>query len=335
MRQWLKNIKAAKIKKAMPILSFPCIQLMGITVKDLISSSDMQAKGMKLVSEKVDSAAVVSLMDLSLEAECFGSEIRFSDDEVPTVIGSIVSDPQSADALKVPSVGAGRTAIYIEAAGKAAQMINDRPVFAGIIGPFSLAGRLVGVSEAMLFCYDEPEMIHTVLSKTTSFLIEYAGQYRKAGVNGVIMAEPLTGMLSPDLAREFSQPYVKKITEALRDENFIVIYHNCGNSTIQMIDSILGGGADAYHFGNAIDMAQMMKHIPEDIMAFGNIDPANEFRNGSPQSIKKAAQDLMSKCCKYPNFAVSSGCDIPPLSRWENIEAFFDAVKEFYEINKE
>ena len=39
----------------------------------------------------------------------------------------------------------------------------------------------------------------------------------------------------------------------------------------------------------------------------------------------------MEKCCKYPNFVISSGCDIPPLSSWDNIDAFFAAVKEFYQ----
>jgi uroporphyrinogen decarboxylase len=330
MRQWLLDQKKAKIKKALPILSFPSIQLMGITVRDLISNSDNQAKGMKLIAEKTDSAASVSLMDLSLEAECFGSEIRFSDDEVPTVTGRIVSDPESAEALKVPSIGSGRTSIYIDAAKKATQMISDRPVFAGTIGPFSLAARLVGVSEAMICCYEEPEMMHTVLAKASDFLIAYAMEYKNIGSNGVIMAEPVTGLLSPDLAAEFSAPYVKKITKAVRDEHFIAIYHNCGNATIQMIDSILRTGADAYHFGNAIDMAEMMKHIPENTIAMGNISPAGQFRGGSPESIKKETIDLMSRCCKYPNFIVSSGCDIPPLSSWKNIEAFFAAVKEFY-----
>ena len=330
IHEWLEELKTAKIKKAMPILSFPCVSLLGITVRELISNSDKQARGMKLIAEKVDSAAAVSLMDLSLEAECFGSETRFSDDEVPTITGSIVSDMESAKALKIPPIGAGRMPVYIEAAGKAVQMIHDRPVFAGIIGPFSLAGRLVGVSEAMINCYEESEMMHTVLSKTTDFLIAYAEEFKKTGVHGILMAEPLTGLLSPDLAGEFSQPYVRKITDAVRDQNFIVIYHNCGNATIQMIDSILENGADAYHFGNAIDMSEMMKHIPENTIAMGNIDPAGQFRNGTPESIRKATLDLMLKCSKYPNFVVSSGCDIPPLSDWKNIEAFFAAVKEFY-----
>lgn len=330
MRKWLAEQIAAKEKKALPVLSFPCIQLMGLSVKDLISSSENQAKGMKLIADRCDSAASVSLMDLSLEAECFGSRIIFSDDEVPTVMGSIVTDMESAQNLKVPKVGSGRTSLYLEAAEKTVQVIKDRPILGGTIGPFSLAGRLVGVSEAMIFCYEEPEMMRMVLSKAAEFLTAYIKEYKKTGVNGIVMAEPVTGMLSPDLAREFSEGYVRQIIEEVQDENFIVVYHNCGNATIHMIDSLLATGADAFHFGNAIDMAEMMPHIPENIIAMGNISPAEQFRNGTPESMKQVVSELLSKCGKYPNFIISSGCDIPPLSKWENIEAFFAGVNEYY-----
>jgi uroporphyrinogen decarboxylase len=77
-------------------------------------------------------------------------------------------------------------------------------------------------------------------------------------------------------------------------------------------------------------MAELMKHIPENTIAMGNISPAEQFRGGTPDSVKKAALDLLAKCGKYPNFVISSGCDIPPLSSWNNIEAFFAAVSEYY-----
>lgn len=92
-------------------------------------------------------------MDLSIEAEAFGSTIRVSDDEVPTVIGHLIENQEQADTLNIPEVGTGRTQIYIEAIGKACELITDRPVFAGVIGHFSLAGRLLDVSEAMIYCY--------------------------------------------------------------------------------------------------------------------------------------------------------------------------------------
>ncbi len=68
--------------------------------------------------------------------------------------------------------------------------------------------------------------------------------------------------------------------------------------------------------------------MPPNMIAMGNIDPSGEFKNGTPESIRKETLELMSKCGKYDNFVISSGCDIPPLSRWENIDAFFKAVKD-------
>ncbi len=331
MTKWVADMIAEPKKKAFPVLSFPAISKMGITVKELISSADYQAQGMKLVADEVPTAASVSLMDLSIEAECFGSTIHVSDDEVPTVVGSIVSSEEEADALEIPAIGSGRTGIYIEAIKKACALITDRPVFAGIIGPFSLAGRLMEVTEAMIYCYEEPDMVETLLDKVTTFLIDYAKAYKEAGADGIVMAEPLAGLLSPSLAAEFSAPYVKKIVEAVQDDSFLVVYHNCGNATVQMIDSIIDTGAKAFHFGNAIRMADMMPHIPADRIAFGNVDPAGQLRNGTPESVKEATKAVMSECCQYPNFGISTGCDVPPMSKWENIHAFFDAVEEFYQ----
>ena len=62
----------------------------------------------------------------------------------------------------------------------------------------------------------------------------------------------------------------------------------------------------------------------------GNIDPAGQFRNGTPESIREATLELMRACGGYRNFLISSGCDIPPMSKWENIDAFFGAVAEYY-----
>ena len=51
MKQWVQEVLDAPVKRAMPVLSFPAIQLMDITVRDLISSSDLQSKGMKMVAD--------------------------------------------------------------------------------------------------------------------------------------------------------------------------------------------------------------------------------------------------------------------------------------------
>lgn len=331
MMKWVDNILAAEKKQGFLVLSFPAIQKMGITVRELISSADLQAKAMKIVANCTpEGAAAVSMMDLSLEAEAFGAAIHVTDEEVPTVVGSIVNSEEDAEKLQVPEIGDGRTQIYIDALEKAVKLIEDRPVFGGVIGPFSLAGRLMDVTEAMVYCYEEPDMVHTVLQKATAFLIKYINAYKVVGANGVLMAEPLAGLLSPDLEEEFSAKYVKQIVEATQGDDFIVCYHNCGNATVQQIASIRENGCRVLHFGNAIDMADMMPHITENIVCMGNLDPSGQFRNGTPESVKTATMELMEKCGTYKNFVPSSGCDIPPLSNWENIDAFFEGINEYY-----
>lgn len=328
MKQWAVDLIATPVKKPFPILSFPSAQLLGISVRELISSSESQAQGMKLIADRVDTAASVSLMDLSVEAEAFGSSIRISDNEVPTVTGAIVTSAEEADALVIPHVGAARTGLYVESICKAAQIITDRPVFAGTIGPYSLAGRLLDVSEIMLLCFDDPDMVHTVLRKTTAFLINYINAYKSAGANGVIVAEPLVGLLSPALAEEFCAPYMKQIVDAVQDEEFLVIYHNCGDNVLRMVDSIVNCGAGGYHFGNAIRLADILPLIPPDRLLLGNVDPAVELCNGTPESVYTATRKVIEECGSAPNFCISSGCDIPPKAPWSNIDAFFAAATE-------
>jgi len=330
MKAWLDELRSNPKKKAMPVLSFPSVSLMNVTVKELIADSTLQAKGMKMVADATDAAASVSLMDLSVEAECFGATVRFSDSEVPTVTGRLINDMEEAEALAVPAVGSARSGLYIDAIRKATDLIQDRPVFAGIIGPFSLAARLLDVSEIMMDCYDDPDMVHLVLEKVTQFLIEYVKAYKEAGANGVVMAEPVAGLLSPSLEEEFSAPYVKRIVDAVQDDSFLLIYHNCGDNILSMVDSFLSFGAAAYHFGNAINMKDMMERLPSNVVAMGNVDPAGVLRMGTPETVRTATLAVMDECCGYPNFVISSGCDIPPMTPWDNIYAFFKTVDEFY-----
>lgn len=316
----------AEKKRALPILSFPATQKMGVTVEELVKSAPLQAEAMALIARETNTLAAISLMDLSVEAEAFGAQVRFSAEEIPAIIGQLVSDEDEADALEVPGLDAGRIGIFVDAVKLAREKITDKPLLAGMIGPYSLAGRLMDVTEIMYTCYDEPETVHKVLEKATQFLISYGAAMKEAGADGVMMAEPLAGILSPDMAEEFSMPYVKRIIEALQTDDFAVIYHNCGNSVPSMLEGIFEQGAAAYHFGNAVDMEAVMKAAPEDALCMGNIDPASQFANGTPESMTAAVKDLMARCGQYSNFVPSSGCDIPAHSRWENIEAFFKAL---------
>lgn len=322
----LWDVAKADTHRGLPILSFPAAQKLNVTVEQLVKDASLQAQTMEIIATQTETLAAVSLMDLSVEAEAFGAKVQFFTDEVPAVIGQLVSDMDEAEALAVPDLTKGRAAICVEGIRLAKERITDKPVLAGMIGPYSLAGRLMDVTEIMYICYDEPEAVHAVLEKVTQYLIQYAGAMKQAGADGIVIAEPLAGILSPDMAAEFSHPYVKRIVEAMQAEDFAVVYHNCGNSVSHMLPDIFAIGASAYHFGNAVDMAAVMAAAPADCLCMGNVDPAAQFVQGTPESMTEATNALLAQCGHYKNFVPSSGCDIPYHAKWENIQAFFNAL---------
>lgn len=313
----------------MPVLTFPCVQLLGVTVPEFVTSSELQAKGMKLIADRCRIGASVSPMDLSVEAEAFGATVTFTDEGVPTVTKGIIDDIEDAKDIRVPEIGEGRTSVFIDGVRRAKALITDVPVFAGVIGPYSLAGRLFDMTELMMECFDSPDEVGVLLSKATEFIISYIKAYKAAGADGVVIAEPAAGILSPALADEFSMPYVKAVIDAVSDDNFTVCYHNCGGSVPKMADSIAALGADVYHFGNAIRLADVVGKMPEGSIVMGNLDPVL-LASGEIDSITDTMQNVFDECSHFDNFMLSTGCDVPAAAKWENIDAYFAKVKELY-----
>ena len=330
MKQWVADIIHQKEVAAIPVMTHPGIEQNGNTVREAVSNGKVHADAVVKLTQNYRSVAACTIMDLTTEAEAFGAEIAFSDEAVPAVVGHMLTDVKSINDLQVPSLKAGRIPQYLKANLLAAKAIQDRPVFAGCIGPFSLAGRLYDMSGIMMLIYENPDAAHTLLAKCTQFIEKYCEALKLTGVNGVLMAEPAAGLLSNDDCKAFSSAYVKYIVNKVQDDHFIVVLHNCGN-TGHCTEAMVETGAAAYHFGNKCRMEEVIKEVPEDALAMGNLDPVSIFKDGTPMQMREATLDLLEKMREYPNFVLSSGCDTPPHTPIENINVFFDALNEWNE----
>ena len=319
-----------KKRKVIPIMTHPGIELVHSTVLQAVTDGQVHADAICALNERFPSDAVTAIMDLTVEAEAFGAEIRFAEDEIPNVIGRRVTDYESVEALEVPSLDKGRVPQYPKANAIVASRVKDKPIYGGCIGPFSLAGRLFDLSEFMMAIYMEPETATLLLDKCTEFILKYVTAMKAAGINGVIMAEPAAGLVSNDDCYAYSSVYVKKIIDAVQDEHFKVILHNCGN-TGHCTDAMVRSGAAAIHVGNRADMVEVLKSCPPDLPVMGNLDPVGVFRQASPDEVKAATRELLEKTAAFDNYILSSGCDVPPHVPFENIIAFYEAVKEYNE----
>ena len=313
---------------AIPIMTHPGIEMIGKTVQDAVTNGNIHAEAIIALNDRYPSAASTVIMDLTVEAEAFGCDINFVEDRMPDVGRRLLSSFEEVQQLSVPSLSAGRIPQYLLANQLAVAAIRDKPVLGGCIGPYSLAGRLFDMTEIMIAIYIEPDTINLLLEKCTQFLIEYCRALKTSGVNGVVMAEPAAGLLSDDDCRQYSSLYVKQIVDALQDDNFSVILHNCGNRG-HCTQAMLYTGAHGYHFGNVMKMKDALETCPSDVLVLGNLDPVGVFKMSTPEQVKQSTKNLLEQTAEYRNFVLSSGCDVPPHTPLENVEAFYEALAEF------
>lgn len=313
-------------------MTHPGIELIGSTVLKAVTDGQTHADAICALNEAFPAAAVTAIMDLTVEAEAFGAEIRFAENEIPNVIGRLVEDADAVAALEVPSLDKGRVPEYLKANRIVASRVKDKPIYGGCIGPFSLAGRLFDLSELMMAMYVEPETVTMLLDKCTAFIGAYVRAMKETGISGVIMAEPAAGLVSNDDCCQYSSTYVRKIIDAVQDDTFKVILHNCGN-TGHCTDAMVRSGASAIHVGNRADMVAVLQAAPADLPVMGNIDPVGILQQATPDQVYAAVSELLEKTAAFDNYILSSGCDVPPHTPIDNIRAFYRALADYNEKN--
>lgn len=317
---------------AMPIGAYAGAEITGASVRDIVSRPEAQFAAVMALHERFRIPVLLTAMDLSGEAEAYGCEIRMSEREIPTVVGRRVADAEGVAALPEPAPGDARTRVPLETARRLVEATGGAaPVLGCMLGPFSLAGRLFGVSEALEASVLEPETMDVLLERVTDFLGRYARAFRDTGAWGVIVAEPAAGLLSPAGVGRFSAPYVRRIVEAAETPGFAVILHNCGARLVHL-DRTLESGAGICHFGAPMDIVAALERVSASggggrTILGGNLDPTGVFHNGTPETVADATRALLEATRGYRNFIISSGCDIPPGTPLPNLEAFYSAVR--------
>ena len=312
---------------AIPIGVYAGLEITGGTIRDIVSDPKAQAAAVLALHERLRTPVLLTAMDLSAEAEAFGCEIRMSDTEIPTVIGRKVTGPDDLKTLPAPEPGDARTAVHLESARLIRKAVAS-PVVGCMIGPFSLAGRIFGVSEALEATALNPDIILALLEKVVEFQIAYAKAFRETGISAVVVAEPAAGLLSPAGLGRFSAPFVKRIVEGAQTRDFAVMLHNCGAKFVHL-DKVLESGAEIYHFGAPMDIVAALERVAGQVILGGNLDPAAIFHGGTSESVRTATLALLDATKDHKNFFISSGCDIPPGTPLANLEAFYKAVADF------
>ncbi|MDO4555011.1 MAG: uroporphyrinogen decarboxylase family protein [Lachnospiraceae bacterium] len=320
MNQNILNHLWKNTEKISPCLFYPAIIQMGESVKDVLTDGKKQAEVFQYIEKSYPSPIIIRMSELWCEAASFGVELSMAERDFPHLGTPVLKTPADYESLQVPEVRNEIITPMIEAVSIAAPALS-KPIVAGITGPYTLASVICDPTEVMMSCMMEPDEAKGLMEKVTSFLVDYALAYKNAGAAGIIIAEPSITMIAPDTAEEFSNYYIKKIIDAVQDDSFFVIYHNCG-AVNPHLDVILSLPADAFHFGSDVDLNLALDKADPSRYVMGNVEPRWFLQKNAP-AINEKVKELKVLADLHENFIISTGCDLSPAAKAENIDAMF------------
>lgn len=315
-----------------PLVGFPGLKLVNSTIKLAQQNYYEHFKVIKAIVDTFHPDAVFPLMDLSVEANALGRYTIFPVNESATVVTEDFTMDDLEMLKDIDIRYDTRLLGYVETV-KLMNIFLPKEILKGayVTGPYTLAGLLLGATNAATYSITEPEFLSLVCDAVIEKILDYVRLLISAGAQIICVLEPSAVMLGPDEFDQFSKKYVSRISQLCNDTPVSVVYHICGNS-MHLIEKMCDANVNALSLDSeetGVDLVSVAKKIPNDIVIIGNICPTGKILNGNPNDVKSEVENLLNKMKKFENFILSTGCDLPQEVPLENIHAFMNAGRNF------
>lgn len=329
----VKDAYAENKRLAAPLVGFPGCDMLGVSIKVAQQNHGVHYKCIEALVRKLQPDAAFMMMDLSVEANALGLPVRFPTYESSTVEHHPVEKIEDLDKLRdVNILQDARIHSYI----KTVEMMKmglpgNILVGAYIIGPVTLAGLLAGAQQVAIDSVLDPEKLDVLCRFSTGIIQEYSRALINAGADMLCVLEPTAMILGPEQFEKFSVTYVRHIIESYKYTDIDTIYHICGN-TMHLIEAMADSGVAALSLDSpetGVDMVEAAKRAGENVVIIGNVNPTAVMKDGSAEDVREVTRGLLEDMRDYPNFLLSTGCDLPPGVPLENMLAFMETAREF------
>jgi [methyl-Co(III) methanol-specific corrinoid protein]:coenzyme M methyltransferase len=267
--------------------------------------------------------------DMGIEAEVLGSKVNHyphaKDILYPTISQHPAEKVEDLE-IRVPSdlSKAGRIPLVLQALHFLKEEVGDQvEVGSWVLGPYTLAGQLVDLSNLAKAAFKKTEMVSRVLDKLADVLIEVIRLYKTAGVDYITVREMGAGpdILSPQLFVSLVQPHLKRIFAEIESPK---ILHICGD-TNGIVEQMALCGADAISVEKKNDVVETRKKLGPDVLIFGELDAYGVLSQGKPDDVDRAVKEAVDRGVN----AIWPGCDIWPVVPRENMEALMAAARKY------
>jgi uroporphyrinogen decarboxylase len=276
--------------------------------------------------------AVFSVMDVNVETEAAGSVLRYPENHY-SVIERYVLSPEICqraewDGLAVPDPQRdGRMPEMLKALTTLRHELKDEVAVIGcILGPFTLATQLLGLEPTLYLAIDDPSRLALLMDYATEVVIQFGLAQLRAGAHLPIVFDPSASpaVIPPSFFREFELPRLQRVFQALSEAGAIANWLHIAGPGASILPYYEKAGVHIANFDYMVGAEEAKNRLPGTCLN-GNIKSLL-FVEGSPAEVEAEAVNLLRDFRDRRGFILSSGCEIPPEAKPENVVALVRAL---------
>lgn len=329
----LKAIACKKVDRTpwVPFVGCHGGSLLGMSAEEYLQSTENIVKGVQAGIDRYKPDGVPVVFDLQVEAETFGCDLKWAEDNPPSVVTHPLSSmgKQHLTDLNVPGREDGRIGMCLEAAKRLRAANPDVALYGLITGPFTLALHLLG-TEIFMLMFEDPEAVEEVMAFSRDVARAMAGYYVEAGCDIIAVVDPMTSQVSPDQFRQTVTPYATAVFAHIREQGAKGSFFVCGHAQ-QNVQAMCECQPDNI----SIDENIALDYVKEICLARGisfggNMQLTSVLLLGSELESQKNAIECMEIGGEV-GFLLAPGCDLPYATPPENLEAVAKVVADPYE----
>lgn len=303
--------------------------LAGVALGDYLQDGELLARCQMKALERYDYDAVFALMDVNVETEALGSVLTYRTDGYPSVSNFAISGGTLLDKLEIPDPHkAGRMPELLKAASQLRRQVGDDVLVVGcVVGPMTLATQLLGMETALYLAADEPEQFTRLLDFAAEVIIRFGTAQLEAGVHLPVVFDPSSTpeVIPPQFYRELVVPHLTRVFRAFKQAGSAINWLHTAGLAIPIYPFYPQTNVEIANMDFCVDPQEAMEVLPR-ICLDGNIKPWS-FVEATPKEIAAESSQLLEQFADRGGFILSSGCEIPPEAKPENIEAMVSAAR--------
>lgn len=319
----LTALRGEKTKRVpwIPFCGVHCGSLIGKSAEEYLKSADLMTAGLEEAIKLYLPDGIPVIFDLQLEAEIFGCELHWNQDNPPSVMSHPLEEGKITLAdLKVPTAEDGRIPVVVEAIRRVRANHPDLALYGLITGPFTLALHLLG-TEIFMQMFDDEESVKKLLDFCAETGKAMSRIWIEAGCDVVAVVDPMTSQIGPGQFEEFCTEPLRKIFDFIREEGRLGSLFVCGHAQ-KNIEVMCDTHCDNISIDENIPLDFVRDICRRKGVSFGgNLQLTVVMLLGDENANKVNAYECLKIAGDEGGFLLAPGCDIPYATPPKNIIA--------------